>query len=498
MEKCKFCQEELEENSTLCPHCGRDNAQQEPEAAPEAVPQELQEESPVEETPAEEAPVEDAVQTEETEAVSAEKTPIVEGKKASPALIAVAVAAVVILLAALTALVLMGLKGRQNQMEAQSTGTVEDTQETVVSTIPPDGNPDNVTCKGSYTGTEEEAQAAADTVVATMGEYTLTNRQLQVYYWREINQQAYQFAMYGYLDPYQGLDTQIYSQTEEGPMTWQHAFLNSALNIWHQEMLLAGSAVKEGVEVPAEDAEQLEAMPELLNEQAVEAGLADAEALIADVIGSNVSLKDYVNFCNNNALANAYYLAKNEALNPTQEELEAYYTENEEALAQAGMTKELSYVDARHILLSIGDGTTDEDWENCEKKAQEVLDTWLAGEKTEESFAALANEHSEDPGSNTTGGLYEGFTPGTMVAEFNDWCFDESRQPGDYGLVKTQFGYHIMYFVKGYVEENPDWETYTRDQWANVQLNAMMTKLVEENPMTVEYGNIVLSDINLA
>ena len=494
MEKCKFCQGELEENSTLCPHCGRDNAQQEPEAAPEAVTQEIQEEVPQ----AEEAPVEEAVQPEEPKAVSAEKTPIEEGKKASPTLIAVAVAAVVILLAALTALVLMGLKGRQNQMEAQPAATVEATQETVVATIPPDGNPDNVTCKGSYTESAEEAQAAADTVVATMGEYTLTNRQLQVYYWREINQQAYQFAMYGYLDPYQGLDTQIYSQTEEGPMTWQHAFLNSALNIWHQEMLLAGSAMKEGVEVSAEDAEQLEAMPELLDEQAVEAGLADAEALIADVVGSNVSLEDYVNFCKNNSLANAYYLARNEALNPTQEELEAYYAENEEAFAQAGMTKELSYVDARHILLSIDDGTTDEDWENCRKKAQEVLDTWLAGEKTEESFAALANEHSTDPGSNTTGGLYEKFTPGTMVAEFNDWCFDESRQPGDYGLVKTQFGYHVMYFVKGYVEENPDWEAYTRDQWANVQLNDMMTKLVEENPMTVEYGNIVLSDINLA
>ncbi len=26
MEKCKFCQEELAEGSTVCPHCGKDNA----------------------------------------------------------------------------------------------------------------------------------------------------------------------------------------------------------------------------------------------------------------------------------------------------------------------------------------------------------------------------------------------------------------------------------------------------------------------------------------
>ena len=34
-----------------------------------------------------------------------------------------------------------------------------------------------------------------------------------------------------------------------------------------------------------------------------------------------------------------------------------------------------------------------------------------------------------------------------MVPTFNDWVFDESRKPGDTGIVKTDYGYHIMYFV---------------------------------------------------
>ena len=34
-----------------------------------------------------------------------------------------------------------------------------------------------------------------------------------------------------------------------------------------------------------------------------------------------------------------------------------------------------------------------------------------------------------------------------MVAEFNDWCFDSERKVGDHGIVKTTYGYHIMYFV---------------------------------------------------
>ena len=34
-----------------------------------------------------------------------------------------------------------------------------------------------------------------------------------------------------------------------------------------------------------------------------------------------------------------------------------------------------------------------------------------------------------------------------MVTAFNDWCFDSSRKSGDTGIVETEYGYHVMYFV---------------------------------------------------
>ena len=34
-----------------------------------------------------------------------------------------------------------------------------------------------------------------------------------------------------------------------------------------------------------------------------------------------------------------------------------------------------------------------------------------------------------------------------MVPAFNDWMFDKNRKPGDSGIVKTDYGYHIMYYV---------------------------------------------------
>lgn len=114
-------------------------------------------------------------------------------------------------------------------------------------------------------------------------------------------------------------------------------------------------------------------------------------------------------------------------------------------------------VDVRHILIMPEGGTASEDgkstvyseteWEDCHKKAQEIYDEYLAGEMTEDQFAELAKKHSKD-GNAEQGGIYTDINKNDMVEEFDAWIFDETREPGDTGLVKTQYGYHIMYFVQ--------------------------------------------------
>ncbi len=110
-------------------------------------------------------------------------------------------------------------------------------------------------------------------------------------------------------------------------------------------------------------------------------------------------------------------------------------------------------VDVRHILISFKDDpqsqeeATTEQIAAAKNKADEVYNTWKSGEKTETSFAELAKTASTDPGSAENGGLYEDVTRGSMVAPFEDWCFDPANKPGDTGIVKTEYGYHIMYMV---------------------------------------------------
>lgn len=111
-------------------------------------------------------------------------------------------------------------------------------------------------------------------------------------------------------------------------------------------------------------------------------------------------------------------------------------------------------INVRHILINAvasEDGTyTDEAKAEAKSKAETLLAAWEVGDATEDSFAELANENSEDTGSNTNGGLYEGVYKGQMVTEFNDWCFAEGRKPGDTGIVYNEgsyVGYHVIYYV---------------------------------------------------
>ena len=112
--------------------------------------------------------------------------------------------------------------------------------------------------------------------------------------------------------------------------------------------------------------------------------------------------------------------------------------------------------DVRHILVKPEGGSydsntgattySDEEMAAAKVAAEELYAQWQAGEATEESFAALANEKSAD-GDGTTGGLYECIYPGQMVTNFNDWCFTEGRKTGDTGIVESNYGYHIMFYV---------------------------------------------------
>lgn len=111
-------------------------------------------------------------------------------------------------------------------------------------------------------------------------------------------------------------------------------------------------------------------------------------------------------------------------------------------------------VSVRHILVMAEadeEGNyTDEAKAAALARAEEILAEYEAGERTEESFAALAEACSADLGSNTRGGLYEEIYHGQMIEAFDAFCFAD-HEPGDTGIVfgstSSYAGYHVMYYV---------------------------------------------------
>ena len=113
--------------------------------------------------------------------------------------------------------------------------------------------------------------------------------------------------------------------------------------------------------------------------------------------------------------------------------------------------------DVRHILVAAeqDEGATEptqEQYDAAYTKAEELLNQWKAGDATEDSFAALAEENSADASSASEGGLISNVSINSgYVDTFTNWALDPSRQPGDTGIVQntgsSTKGWHIMYYV---------------------------------------------------
>ncbi|MBR5782736.1 MAG: peptidylprolyl isomerase [Clostridia bacterium] len=141
----------------------------------------------------------------------------------------------------------------------------------------------------------------------------------------------------------------------------------------------------------------------------------------------------------------------------------------------------------RHILISV-DNAEDKDAKAAAKaKAEKLLADWKAGEATEDSFAALVHDNTDDTGSKENGGLYENFPRGQMVATFEDWAYDPARVTGDTGIVETEYGYHIMYFIG---DGNIVWKGNAEADYVNAEYSEKYTEFAEKYTITVNQDKI--------
>ena len=327
---------------------------------------------------------------------------------------------------------------------------------------------------------EADIAAAMDTVIASCGNTQLTNRELAFYY-----EQTYYSVLEAYgsylpyiMDPSLGLDEQT---GLDGVSTWQQLILENALIYFNRTAALQQEAEQAGFVLSDQETAQLEEALTKLREEFTLSGAAEED------------LQSYEQFLRAGTLAGAYYNELASAITYTDQDLSDYYDVNAAALEQQRIFKtDKNVVNVRHILITPENTDSEDSWKTAETAANDLLAQWQAGAATEDSFAALANEHSTDPGSNTNGGLYENVYPGQMVTEFDAWCFADGRAVGDSGVVKTSYGYHVMFFSGegDYVY----WKEAVADQYVNDVANSRLQEILAKYPQSADRAGMIILD----
>ncbi len=452
---------------------------------------------------------------------------------------------------ALSLLMLSGCAETEDMQTVMATVT-EVTEETTPATIPADGNPEDVTCKGTYTGTTD-----MDAVVASVDGGKLTGGALNAWYWMAVadyRQGEYEEAP----DFDKPLDTQV-CQIDSSVNSWQQYFLRQALNNWHSAQALKLQGDGEGLEpeeayqpnlvnhgiyltdIPAMKyhysynlevyhpnsmhQEYLDSIPQLLNTLALDAGYLYGADLAQGAFGT--SLAELLNAAELYNWGYMYFTTLSYGVKDAMEK-ETAETEKEKTKEDAqpetaaGGEKLVTF---RQILLVPEDIIQEDDipeWKkkkmeptepvileevkvaedgtvNCSEeawgitltKAEKLLKAWKKEWKHGEStFADLARKNSQDPGSTVNGGVYRNVRKGQMTKVLDDWCFDEARQEGDTEILRSEYGYHVLYFCgAGDAAQLQETEEQTARRQA-----ALITAAREKYPMTVDYSKILLSE----
>lgn len=461
--KCKYCQGDMDENSNICPHCGKENL-----------------------GPAEE------------KAKGMDKTKLW--------LSIAAIAAVALLGVGLIMITLFGVKGgwEKDKNQTLSETTAAETTPVPTEYVPGEG----VLLKQSYSmDSFGENPALKDLVVAKVGDHTLNNAQLQMYYWMQFYEVwNYFYSQYGSYTSYMiGLDyTKPFADQPipDGSMNWEQYLLDLSVNTWQRYTVLGIMARDAGFALTAEEQQELTEMRASMEETALEAGYANADELIASEMGEGVTMDDYMAYMELYSLGESYFSHIYEGIECTRDHLEDYYEANQDALTQIGITKETGYIgDVRHILIMPEGGVkgddgymvySEEEWAAALAEAQKVLDMWLA-DPTEEYFIALTGQYTQDTGYAANGGLYtDVYSDSGYVPEFENWTVDPARKTGDCEIVRTSYGYHIMYSVNS----EPMWERYCREGYLSDYCTKLIDEQVAKYPLEVDYEKVAFCNVS--
>lgn len=321
-------------------------------------------------------------------------------------------------------------------------------------------------CGDSGSGLSAKTVAELKSSTAATSEDLTVNGAVAAYFFNDVYT-SYTTAMASLLEA-KGFDADkpLSEQRFSDEMSFLEYFTSGAKLYLHHYMTLCESAEYNGISLtPAEIG--------VLKDR--------AERGVKGKYGENLDYEDIFEAVKLEALANKFESIKTAELMPSEEEMYKYASEN----IKDYKFPEDDTVNVRHILFSID---TYGSKEAALEKANEVLEGF--GVYTENTFALLALEYSDDPSTCYVGGLYKNLANGRSKEAFNKWCFDEARFDGELTVIETEFGAHIVYFEgKGL----PKWQADVSETMVSSEFEAICELLYVKYP--VEFNDETISKI---
>lgn len=152
-------------------------------------------------------------------------------------------------------------------------------------------------------------------------------------------------------------------------------------------------------------------------------------------------------------------------------------------------------VDVRHILYQFDEEAKDKEADKAKQKglAEAALKEIEKADDKLAKFIEICEKDSKDTGSASNGGLIEYLGKGKYVKAFETWSLDANRKEGDLGIVETEYGYHIMYFVQKHA--NPYWKISIAQTLASEELTKEVDEKIASDAYKVAADDAVIPSL---
>ena len=335
-----------------------------------------------------------------------------------------------------------------------------------------------------------------------IGEHKITAAEMNFYYmdgvYAFLNQNS-SFLSY-LLDTSVPLDQQYYD--EENGVTWANYFLDEAAKTaatyyaMYDDAVAAGQGLTE--EQSASIDADLESMKETLSTNNAYTGFNN---YLEQSYGKGCDEATYRHYLEVQTVAEAWSTAYEDSLTYSDEEVESAYQADPNRYTS--VTYRSFYMSKSYFEEELGDDATEEEQAAADAAALEAAKAQAeamaeACKGDEAAFAQWARDNapegSQDTYADDDTTLSREISYENASSYGRDWFYDSARQPGDTAVIRSELGFHIVYFRGRRTQA----EAEEADAALSACIDALLEQAASYGTAEVDYSAVTLAPMTVA